>query len=326
MPHVVLTERIHADAVERLRAEPGFEITEANGVEGAALARLLQDADAVGVRIRRLDAGLLSAARRLVLIAKHGVGTDNIDLDLCRSAGIAVLNTPDANKIAVAEHAMMLILALAKRLHAYEAAVRSADWGFRDRLSAREVSGMTLAIVGFGRSGQELAARAKAFGMDVIAYSRSLDAETAARFGVGHAATLDDALIVADVLSLHVPGGGQGGAMIGARELALLRPGAFLVNCARGGVVDEAALAAALTSGHLAGAGIDVFAAEPPGSDDPLMSCRNVILTPHSAGNTLEASRRMGLEMADNIIDFFIGRIDPARIVVAGAAPPRGDQ
>lgn len=318
VPTIVLSEHVHRDAIARLRQEPDFKLIDANGSQDALIAGLAQ-ADALGVRIMRIDAAMLAAAPRLRVIAKHGVGTDNIDLGACAARNILVLNTPDANKIAVAEHAMTLMLALAKRLARYEAALRSGDWRFRDQLVASELAGRTLAILGFGRSGQALARRAAAFEMRLAVWGRTIDRVVADELGVSVCATLTEALGQADFVSLHTPRVDAKRPLLGAAELAAMKPGAFLVNCARGGLVDEKALADALRTGRLAGAGIDVFDVEPPLPDNPLLAADlpNVILTPHSAGNTHDASRRMGLDMAENIIAGLAGQHDPARVVSA---------
>lgn len=316
MPTILLTEHVHPDAVSMISREPGYDVVMAGGDAGIVQGAL-DRVEAIGVRIQRLDSRLIEAAPRLRLIAKHGVGTDNIDLAACAARGILVLNTPDANKIAVAEHVMALMLALVKRLPTYDAALREGDWGFRDRLVAEELAGRTLAILGYGRSGQELAWRAAAFDMTLVAWGRTIDRAATERLGVRAAADLGEALTAADFVSLHTPRVHASRPLLGTRELAMMKPGAFLINCARGGLVDEVALAAALRSGHLAGAGIDVFDVEPMGADNPLLAADldNVIVTPHSAGNTREASRRMGLEMAENIIAGLAGRHDPSRIV-----------
>ncbi len=316
VPKILLSEHVHPDAVALLRQEPGYDVIEAKGDKEAFAAHLAQS-DAIGVRIQKLDGDTLARALRLRLVAKHGVGTDNIDLAACAARGILVLNTPDANKIAVAEHAMTFMLTLAKRLGRYDAALRAGDWRFRDRLVAEELAGRTLAILGFGRSGQALAQRAAAFDMLLVAWGRTIVRDEAERLGVRVVMDLTEALGQADFVSLHTPRVHARQPLMGAREIAAMKPGAFLINCARGGLVDEEALAAALGSGHLAGAGIDVFDVEPPPLDHPLLAedLPNIIVTPHSAGNTIEASRRMGLEMAENIIAGLAGRHEKTRMV-----------
>ncbi|MCB1522249.1 MAG: hydroxyacid dehydrogenase [Hyphomicrobiaceae bacterium] len=312
---VFLTEHVHPDAVELLRRAPGIELVEGPSLSEADAAAAFAAADALGVRIRNLCAADLDQAPGLRVVAKHGVGTDNIDVAHCTMRAIPVLNTPDANKVAVAEHAMMLMLALAKRLPQSDKAVREGNWRLRDGHDVRELAGRTLAIIGFGRSGQELARRAAAFDMRVLAWGRTLDAGALAAFGVEPAGSLTDALAEADIVSLHMPRPPGGGYLIGANEIALIKSGALFINCARGGIVDEAALAEAVASGQIGGAGMDVFEREPPPLDHPLLHCPGVIVTPHAAGNTREASRRMGIEMAENILAALDGRIPEDRLV-----------
>ncbi|MGD9783131.1 MAG: hydroxyacid dehydrogenase [Hyphomicrobiaceae bacterium] len=308
---ILITEHVDADAIALLRRRPGFDVVAGEGMPASALARC----EAIGIRVCRLDAATLALAPHLRVVAKHGVGTDNIDVDHCTARGIPVLNTPDANKAAVAEHAFALMLALAKRLLELDAAVRRGDWAIRDRLRFNELASMTLAIIGFGRSGQELARRARAFDMRVVAFGRSLDRQALTALGVEPADSLAAALGEGDVVSLHVPRPSSGVPLIGRAELRAMKRGALLVNCARGGVVDERALADVLDEGHLGGAGIDVLGEEPPPTTLPLLNRANVILTPHIAGSTREASRRMGMEMAENILQALDGRLPSASLV-----------
>lgn len=320
MPTILITEHVHPDALAYLRQETSFEVIEAAG-DPAIIRSALAHAEAIGVRVHRLDAAAIDAAPRLKVIAKHGVGTDNIDHAAASARGIVILNTPDANKVAVAEHAMALMLALAKRLAIHDATLRAGDWRFREGLVAQELAGRSLAILGFGRSGQELARRAAAFDMPIIAWGRSIDSAAVERFGGRVASSLGEALSSADFVSLHTPRVHASRPLLGVDEIATMRQGAYLINCARGGLVDEQALADALRENRLAGAGVDVFDVEPPPADNPLLAADlpNLILTPHNAGNTRETTRRVGLEMADNIIAGLQGRHDVSRIV----RPPR---
>lgn len=320
MPTILITEHVHPDALAYLRQETSFEVIEAAG-DPVIIRSALAHAEAIGVRVYRLDAAAIDAAPRLKVIAKHGVGTDNIDHAAALARGIVILNTPDANKVAVAEHAMALMLALAKRLAIHDATLRAGDWRFREGLVAQELAGRSLAILGFGRSGQELARRAAAFDMPIIAWGRSIDSAAVERFGGRVASSLGEALSSADFVSLHTPRVHASRPLLGVDEIAAMRQGAYLINCARGGLVDEQALADALRENRLAGAGVDVFDVEPPPADNPLLAADlpNLILTPHNAGNTRETTRRVGLEMADNIIAGLQGRHDVSRIV----RPPR---
>lgn len=286
---VAVTEAVHPDALAMLRAGGWAPVDHLAGCEAAIIrTRVLTPDEVAG----------------LGMISKHGVGVDNIPLEVARASGVCVTNTPGANAAAVAEQAMLLLLALARDLD-----------GQRDgRVSGvRGVEGMRLVVVGFGMSGQRVARLAAGFGMavTVVAPSRS-DEVRAAGFAV---ATLAGALAGADALSLHVPLTDATRGLIGAAELAAMAPGAVIVNCARGGVVDEAALLAALRAGHVSGAGLDVAEVEPMPQDHPLRAHPGVIVTPHAAGLGQGAFRRMGVEAARNVIDWGLARLRPEVVV-----------
>ncbi|MDN5787227.1 D-isomer specific 2-hydroxyacid dehydrogenase family protein, partial [Pseudorhodobacter sp.] len=274
----------------------------APGVEVIGPGAGLQAADALLVRTQPISAPDVALFR---MISKHGVGVDNIPMDAAAAAGVTVMNTPGANANAVAEQALMLMLTLARNLDGQRLAVGPGK-------SAPRVPGLEgrhLLIVGFGASGRRLAGIAKAVGMAVTVHSRDLKAARHAGFPV--APDLIEGLAHADVLSLHCPLNETTRGMINRAALAALPQGALLINCARGGLVDEPALIAALQSGHLGGAGLDVTVAEPLPQGDPLRSCPNVILTPHAAALSDGAFRRMGVMAAQNILDFLAGRPKP---------------
>lgn len=291
---VWITEPVHEDALALLRAE------------GATLVKA-GPADALLVRTRPVTAPMLAG---LSVVAKHGVGVDNIPLDLCRAAGIAVLNTPGANAGAVAEHALMLMLALARDLPGLQAAAGRGD----RPPPVAGLEGRRLLVVGFGASGRRVAALGAAFGMSVTVLTRS---GPAAILAAGHAAASDlgAALGSADVVSLHCPLTDATRHMLDAAALARLPRGALVINCARGGLIDEPALAARLHDGHLGGAGLDVTEVEPLPPDHPLHGAPRLILTPHAAAMSAGAFRAMGVEAARNIVDHFAGRVRPAVVV-----------
>lgn len=281
---VLVTEAVHEDALALLRAA-GWQVT------GPDLA----PADALLVRTRPLTAAEVAQFR---MISKHGVGVDNIPLAAARAAGVAVMNTPGANAGAVAEQALMLMLALTRDLAAQQAAART---GARPpRVAGLE--GRRLLIVGYGASGRALALLAQAMGMRVSVLARSGKADL---FPV--VPGLAEGLATADIVSLHCPLTEDTRHMLDARALALLPKGAFVVNCARGGLVDEAAVCGALAAGHLGGAGLDVTETEPLPAGHPLFAAPNLILTPHAAAMSEGAFRRMGMQAAQNILDHFAG-------------------
>lgn len=309
MPRVLVTEPVHADALALLR-QAGLDVVEAAHLTPGEVEEALHEAEVILVRTRQLDPALMTHPLRLV--SKHGTGVDNVPLAAARAGGVWVTNTPGANAIAVAEHTMMLMLALAKALPAMQAAVRA---GAAPDPAARvvDLAGRRLLLVGYGATAKRVAAFATAFGMQVTVHSPRL---TGPRTPEGHriAPDLRAALPEADVLSLHCPLTPATRGLIGADEIARLPAGALVINTARGGLIDEAALASAQ---HLGGVGLDVVADEPIRPDHPLIGLPNVILTPHVAGSSAGAFRRMGMDAAQNILDVLAGRPDPAKTVVA---------
>ena len=296
MPRVIVTEPVHEDALALLR-DAGWT------VEGPGTA--LMPAEALLVRTQVIPPEAIAG---FTVISKHGTGVDNIPLDAARAAGVTVMNTPGANAAAVAEQTLLLMLALARDLTGQMAGRRAAVTG---------LEGRRLLVVGFGETGRRVVQAALALGLQVTVLTPRPD--QAAASGAHAANDLHSALRQTDILSLHCPLTPQTKDMIGAAELALLPPGALVVNVARGGLIDEAALADALHSGHLGGAALDVTQVEPLPPDDPLRRAPRLILTPHAAGLGQGAFRRMGMDAAQNILDHAAGRPRPACTVVAGA-------
>jgi D-3-phosphoglycerate dehydrogenase len=297
---ILVAERIDPAAVARLRSA-GHDVVEQLGLSGEALIAALAGCHALIVRgATRVTGDVLRAAGALKVVARAGTGLDNIDVVTARELGIKVLNAPAANAVSVAELVIGLMLAFERHLVAAATELRAGRWE-KTRFQGRELSGRRLGLLGFGRIGREVARRARAFEMDVWACDPVLDPWPAG-FEWARRATLDALLPEVDFLSLHLPLGPDTRGMIGARELARLRPEAVLINCARGGIVDEDALHTALQGGALRGAALDVFATEPPGSH-PLLELPNVIATPHLGASTREAQERAGLEAAERVIE-----------------------
>jgi D-3-phosphoglycerate dehydrogenase len=257
----------------------------------------LRGVDAIITGTDALTAEVIDGADALRTIAKHGVGLDNIDLAAARRRGIVVSATAGAIHDSVADHTLALLLALARNVVTAHSDVTAGGWGGH---MGMELRGKTIGIVGLGRIGKEVYVRAQAFGMRVVAYDPYPDEAFAAAHEVSFM-PLGELLGTSDIVSLHAAGGGAGGHLIGEAELEQMKPSAFLVNTARGGLVDEAALATALRTGQLAGAGLDVFAQEPP-SGSPLLGLPNVVLTPHAAGFTREGLLRMGDMAVENCL------------------------
>jgi D-3-phosphoglycerate dehydrogenase len=297
---VLVTDALDAAALEALRGA-GHDVTEAAGLQGDALMRALEGCRALILRgATRVTAEVLRGAPTLKVIARAGTGLDNIDQAAARRLGVAVFNTPAANAVSVAELVFALVLALERHVVAANASLREGAWE-KTKFAGRELSGRRLSLIGFGRIGREVALRARAFEMEVRACDPLISAWPAA-FPWVKRVTFDEALEHAEILSIHVPLSNETRGLIGAAQLSRLPEGALLVNVARGGLVDETALLAALTSGRLRGAALDVFATEPPGSH-ALLALPNVVATPHLGASTLEAQRRAGTEAAALVIE-----------------------
>jgi D-3-phosphoglycerate dehydrogenase len=317
MPHVLVAGRIHEAGLELLRSAGNLSIEMIDEVSTDSYAPRIAEADAVLIRTQPMPADVIDRAARLRIVSRHGVGYDAVDVAALNRRGIPLAVVGDVNTRSVAEHTMMMMLALAKRTLAYDGATRRGDWLYRNKQEAFELADRTLLVVGFGRIGRAVAALAAAFGMRVLAYDPYVGAAEIEAGGAIAAGTLEDALGEADVVTVHMPGGGA--TLIGAEQLARVKPSAILINTSRGGIVEEAALASALEAGRLAGAALDVFAAEPPPSNDPLLQSPRTVLSPHSASLTQEGAARLSLHAARNIVDFFAGRLDPTLVVNAGA-------
>ncbi len=303
MPKVVICDTIADEGVELLRDRA--EVVLVAGCGRDRLIAELSEADAAIVRsATELDAELLAAAPKLRVIARAGVGVDNVDLDCATRRGIAVVNTPTGNTIAAAEHAMAMMLALARRIPAASAALKEGRW-LKKEATGRQLYRKTLGIVGLGKIGQEVARRARAFEMTLIACDPFVPADSARELGI-EPVEMDELLSRSDVITLHAALTEQTRQMIGAEELARMKPGALLVNCARGALVDEDALIAALSSGRLGGAALDVFEHEPEPRAD-LVGLPNVVATPHVAASTEEAQALVAREAAEQVLEVLAG-------------------
>lgn len=315
MPHLLVAGKLHPSGLDLLRTAPvTFDYVEE--ISEPAYQVYLPKADALVIRTQPLTAASIARAPGLKIVSRHGVGYDAVDVPALNTRGIPLCIVGDVNSSGVAEHAMMLILAATHRLIAADRATREGDWGWRNGLQTHEVAGKRLLILGFGRIGQKLAALARAFGMEVQAHDPYI-AEGGWPEGASRATDLTGALAEADAVSLHLPRADK--AVLGAAELALMKPTAVVVNTARGGLVDEMALADALRAGRLGGAGIEVFGAEPPAKDHPLFGLDQVVLTPHNAALTAECAERMAVASVQNVLDYFAGTLDPALVVNAAA-------
>ena len=277
------------------------------------LLRHIGDADAITVRDAPLPIQVLQAAPRLKVISRHGVGFDNIPVDYCTSRGVPVSIVGDVNAISVAEQTMFLILAAARGGIALDDAIRRGDFQARSRIMGVELKGRALLVVGCGRIGREVAERAAAFGMRILIFDPYADRNNGLE--ATFVENLAEGLRTADVLSLHVPLGAETQNLIGPRELALLPLGAIVINTARGGILDEAALLEFIRSGRLRAAGLDTFSEEPLPIGHPFLAERRIVLSPHSAALTEESLLAMGLATARNALAGLDGALDPALVI-----------
>jgi D-3-phosphoglycerate dehydrogenase / 2-oxoglutarate reductase len=311
---VLIAEELSPATVEALG--PDFEIRHCDGADRAALLAAVADVDAVLVRsATRVDAEVLAAAPRLRVVARAGVGLDNVDVRAATVAGVMVVNAPTSNIVSAAELAVALMLAAARHVSPAHAALRAGEWK-RSRYTGIELYEKTVGIVGLGRIGVLVAQRLAAFGMNVIAYDPYVQAGRAAQVGV-RLVDLDTLLAESDFMSVHLPRTPETIGLIGADQLAVAKPSLVLVNAARGGIVDEAALHDALKTGQIAAAGLDVFAAEPC-TDSPLFELENVVATPHLGASTAEAQEKAGLAVARSVRLALSGELVPDAVNVQG--------
>jgi D-3-phosphoglycerate dehydrogenase len=308
---ILVAEPLAPSGIELLRQH--HDVDERIGLTSDEYQAILPEYDALLVRSQvKVDAAMIAAGTRLSVIGRAGVGVDNVDLDAATRAGVTVVNAPTGNTIAAAEHTIALLFALARRVAAADASVRRGEWR-RSAFTGVELRGKVLGIVGLGKIGGAIADRARAMEMTVVGSDPYVTVDAAANHGI-ELLPFEELLARSDVVTLHVPKNKATAGMVGAAQLALMKPTAFLLNVARGGVVDEAALAQALEAGTIAGAGIDVYSSEPPAADNPLLAAPNTVLTPHLGASTAEAQVAVAEEAAQQVLEVLEGR--PARYAV----------
>lgn len=301
---VVISDPLSAEGRGLLAASGLFELHDVDGGNAVALKAALADARALLIRSgTRVTAEVLAAAPRLELVGRAGTGIDNVDVPAATARGVIVMNTPDANSVAAAELTMALLLALVRHVPDGAASLAAGRWE-RSRLLGTELAGKTLGLVGCGRIGREVARRARAFNMELLVSDPLIDEAGACAIDA-RSVPLAELLATADIVSVHTPLTPKTRHMIDEAALARMKPGARLVNVARGGLVDEDALARALDAGKLAGAAFDVFETEPPPPGHPLLGRRDVIATPHLGASTREAQDNVSRDIARQVIDYF---------------------
>src|SRR5437763_1699355 len=300
-PKVFIADSISQRGIDELTRDGALEAKVQTGLSETQLAEAIPDFAALIIRSQtKVTAKILNAAKKLRVVGRAGVGVDNVDVDTATRRGVVVLNAPGANTISTAEHAFSLLLSLARNIARADATLKGGTWD-RKNLEGVELYNKTLGIIGMGRIGSELSRRAIAFGMRVIAYDPYLSASRARGLQVELVDDLDDLLTSADFISLHTPLTAETRHILDAAGLQKAKRGVRIINCARGGLIDELALAKALHDGHVAGAALDVFEIEPLPPDSPLRSAQNLVLTPHLGASTAEAQESVGIEIAQSI-------------------------
>jgi D-3-phosphoglycerate dehydrogenase len=314
-PVVLIAEELSPATLNALG--PDFEVRNCNGADrGELLTALSKGVDAVLIRsATKMDAEAISAAKGLKVIARAGVGLDNVEIPAATTAGVMVVNAPTSNIVSAAELAIGLLLASARSISPAHAALKNGKWA-RSKYTGAELFEKTLGIVGFGRIGQLVAARMQAFGMNVVAYDPYLQPARAAQLNV-RLVDLDELLKISDFITIHLPKTKETANLIGAEALTKVKPSVRIINAARGGVLDEAALYEALKAGKVAGAALDVFATEPC-TDSPLFTLDNVVATPHLGASTDEAQERAGIAVAISVRKALSGELVPDAVNVKG--------
>jgi D-3-phosphoglycerate dehydrogenase len=311
MKKVLVADKLSDKGLEPLRQ--CAEVDVKTGLKPEELKAIIGQYDALLVRSQtQVTADIIDAASNLQVIGRAGVGVDNIDMEAATRRGVIVVNAPTGNTVSAAEHSVALMLSLARHIPAANASLKAGEWR-RSEFMGTEVNGKTLGIVGLGNIGSEVARRARAFGMRLIAFDPFVSVDRAQNLQV-ELVTLEDLIKEADFITLHVPMTAQTKMLIGAKELAVMKPTARIINAARGGLVDEEALATAIKEGKLAGAAVDVYPKEPPPPDNPLFGLEKAVVTPHLGASTSEAQALAASDVVAQVIDIFNGK--PARYAV----------
>ena len=306
--NVIVADTLAQEGLDAFAALENVSVENAAGIARSDLLACIGNFDALVVRSRtHADAEMITAGSKLQIIGRAGIGVDNIDVPAATRAGVIVMNTPDGNTTTTAEHTISLMMSLARHIPLADASLKAGRWD-KKKFVGRELKGKTVGVLGLGNIGRIVAARCLALGMHVVGYDPYFDADKAAELGID-LLDLDVLLPRVDILTVHTPLTAETRGLIGAAELQKMRPGVMLVNCARGGLYDEAALLAGLESEHLGGVALDVFEQEPPAKDNPLVAHPRVVATPHLGASTQEAQVAVAVAMAEQIGDFANGSV-----------------
>ncbi|MCG3180102.1 MAG: D-3-phosphoglycerate dehydrogenase [Phycisphaerae bacterium] len=304
MPRILVSDKLAEEGLALLRQYPDIELTVKTGLDEDALAAEIGHYDGLIIRSgSKVTAKVLAKSGKLRAIARAGVGVDNVDLKAATDRGVLVMNTPDANTLSTAEHTIALLCALSRHVVAACQSLRAGQWE-RNKFTGVQLAGKTLGIIGLGRVGKAVAARALGLQMQVIGYDPFVTATELLDGQVKVVKSVDELLAAADYITLHTPKTAQTANILNAEALAKCRKGVRIINCARGGLVDEAALAEAIKAGHVAGAAFDVFPSEPPPADNPLLALPQVVVTPHLGASTTEAQLAVSVEACEAMIAY----------------------
>ena len=313
---IVIDGDVHSSALAVLEARDDIDLVKVPLEDAAALAKAVSGANGILARSARITPELIASANGLQIVSRHGVVYDRVNIEALSARKIPLAVTGTANSPSVAEHAMMFMLACAKRLRPTDQRTRNGDFlKARQELGRVELLEKKVLIIGFGRIGKIVARRCQGFDMQVLACDPFIDQQTIRDAGVTPVENFRDVLREVDYLTIHVPLNDETENLIDVEELALLKSTAILVNCARGGIINEDALYDVLKNEKIFGAGIDVFAIEPTPGDHPLFTLDNVLVNPHAAASAMECLERMGVQAAQNILDSFDGKLDPVMVV-----------
>lgn len=304
---ILISDALSEEGIKLLREVKEFQVDVGTDLKPDALKEVIKDYDALIVRsATKVTKEIIGAANCLKVIGRAGVGLDNVDLEAATQKGIIVMNTPGGNTISTAEHTMSMLLSLSRSIPQANASVKQGEWK-RSKFMGVELCGKVLGVIGFGRIGKEVAKRAFSFGMKVLAYDPFLSREVAEELGV-QVVELKQLFESSDFITVHTPLTDDTKHMISTREFTVMKKGVRIINCARGGIIDEAALSEAINQGRVAAAALDVFEKEPLASDNPLLKLDNVILTPHLGASTEEAQVNVSIEVAEIVRDALLAR------------------
>lgn len=318
MPKILVSDKLAQEGIDILRKVGEVDIK--TGLPEDELCKIIGDYDALAIRSgTQVTAKILEAAKKLKIIGRAGVGVDNVDVPVATERGVIVVNSPGGNTIAAAEHTVAMLLALARNIPQAYASMKDKQWN-RSAFVGNEVYKKTLGILGLGKIGQEVAKRCLSFGMRVVAFDPFISAEAAAALGA-ELMDLDGCLKVSDYITLHLPKNKETLGMIGKKQFELMKDGVRIVNVARGGIIDDAAMIEAVKSGKVAGAAIDVFVTEPPDFSSEMFELPSVVTTPHLGASTEEAQTNVAIDVAEQIVDVFEGRSARSAVNMPALAP-----